>query len=95
MWHQQNMILPMQEKYGILSVWETMEPKAADPPLPEGLTLRNPEEEGGDGDDYISGFFLVLYIHCCPDKSDLPDFEGQKEIAATTAIVTAVCKKLF
>lgn len=47
-------------------------------------TLQNPKEEGGDGNDYISGFFLVLYVHCCLDKSDLSDFERQKKVAATT-----------
>lgn len=66
-----------------------IEPKAAALHHHGGATLRNPKEEGGDGNDYISGFFLVLYVHCCPDKSDLSDFEGQKKIAATTAIVTA------
>ncbi len=67
-----------------MSYRENHRAKAAALHLPEGRTLRNPKEEGGDDNDYISRFFLVLYVCCCPDKSDLPDFEGQKEIAATT-----------
>lgn len=61
-------------------------------PPPRRDKPSRPKRKGGDDNGYISGFFLVLYIHCCPNKSDLPDFEGQKKIAATTAIVTAVHK---
>ena len=63
------------------------------------LTLRNWKFGGanppdftrkeGNANDYIPGFFLVLYTHCIPYQSAVPDFYG-KEIAATTAIVTAV-----
>jgi len=54
--------------------WETIEQKAA------LLFLFL----GGRYSDYISGFIFVLYVHCCPDQSDLSDLQG-KEIAATTA----------
>lgn len=42
-------------------------------------------EKGGKSNDYISGFILILHIHCCPYKSDLSDSKGQKKkVAATT-----------
>lgn len=62
------------------------------PPPRRGKPSR-PKRKGGDSDDYIPRFFLVLYIRCRPDKSDLPDFEGQKKIATNYCEqLTAVCK---
>ncbi len=52
------------------------------PSISEGLTLQTKEERRA-ANDYISGFFLVLYFHCCPCRSDLSDSQGKK-IAATT-----------
>ena len=36
---------------------------------------------------YISGFNPDWYTRCCPCEFDLSDLQGEKEIAATTAIV--------
>ena len=69
-----------QEDYGILSAWENHRAKAAT--LHHG-GANPPDQRGkeGDTDDYISGFFLVLYLRCRPYQSDLTGFKG-KEIAA-------------
>ena len=51
----------------------------------------NPPDERKEGDAnvcYISGLDSDWNIHCSPCKSALSDIQG-KEIAATTAIVTA------
>ena len=55
----------------------------------------NPPDERKEGvanGSYIHGFIPVLYLHCCPCRIVLHDFQGETEIAATTAIVTAVVK---
>lgn len=62
--------------------------KAAYPPMIGGA---NPPDERKEGDAnvcYISGLGSDWNIHCSPCKSALSDIQG-KEIAATTAIVTA------
>ncbi len=56
----------------IVDAWENHRAKAATLFF-GGVTLQT-EEEGGDNNDYISGFFLVLYICCRPYQSALSDF---------------------
>ncbi len=75
----------MIKKCGLYFEWENHRAKAAALRF-GGATLQTKERR--DANDYISGFFLVLYIHCRHDKSDFSDFTGKK-VAATTAIVTA------
>ena len=65
-------------------------------PKPGGLPSdffggANPPDERKEGDAnecYIFGPVPVVALHCRPCQSVLSDFQG-KEIAATTAIVTA------
>ena len=65
-------------------------------PKPGGLPSdffggANPPDERKEGDAnerYIFGLVPVVALHCRPCQSVLSDFQG-KEIAATTAIVTA------
>ena len=53
------------------------------------------ERKEGDSNGYICGFIPILYIRLLPYRIVLCNFQGKK-IAATTAIVTAVCKnRLF
>lgn len=62
---------------------------------PGGFTLQyslegssSPSDVRKEGDSnvrYIFGFNSDRYTHCCPCQSVLPDLQGEKEIAATTA----------
>lgn len=61
--------------------------KAARLPFSEGSALQT--KERGVANGYIFGFIPVLYTIDCPCGSVLSDFQGQKKVAATTAIVTA------
>ena len=84
---KQKWILYAAKAYG--SIWEGK-------PKPGGLPSdliggANPPDERKEGDAnerYIFGLVPVVTLHCCPCQSVLSDFQG-KEIAATTAIVTA------
>lgn len=59
--------------YVIVYAWETREPQGGLPSFFGGATLQT-TEEGGRCDDYIPGFFPVLYLRCHPYQSDLSDF---------------------
>ena len=73
--------LPDRKKCVILSIWKTIEPKAALPLLFFGGCYKCPPDERKEGDNnvcYISRFTFVLYVCCCPCKFVLYNLQGKK-----------------
>lgn len=62
-------VLPVQEKYGILSAWENHRAKGGLTPLVFVEGSDSPSDERKEGDNnvrYIYRFDPNWYIHCCP-----------------------------